>query len=304
MKAFSRCFTPHARTSRFSSICRVRSRHRCSTPRSPRWFAASAMRRATRRSSASLLRPHSTNPPVLRIGRIGRLPTGKSVMRSPMSFICGPSTIGCSNSWRQTAGPAGSPRRWRGSPMPRHTGMIQARRGVAFACAAGSMRASSVSCARWRRGGLIRDEAVLEIAAHAPKTIEALARSRSLGKGVAEGRLGNEILEAVRRGLANSMSLEPPPSRADTPPGLGPLIELLRVLLKQRCEDHQVAQKLVATAEDLEAIAADDNASVPALSGWRHEIFGKDALALKHGRLALTVRRNRIALVEVGDQAR
>ena len=144
------------------------------------------------------------------------------------------------------------------------------------------------------RGRIMRDEAVLEIAAHAPRTIEALARSRSLGKGVAEGRLGNEILEAVRRGLANSKALEPPaPSRADTPPGLGPLIELLRVLLKHRCEEHQVAQKLVATAEDLEAIAADDKASVPALSGWRHEIFGKDALALKHGRLALTVRRNR-----------
>jgi ribonuclease D len=108
----------------------------------------------------------------------------------------------------------------------------------------------------------------------------------------------------VQRGLANSKALEPPPSRVDTPPGLGPLIELLRVLLKQRCEEHQVAQKLVATAEDLEAIAADDNASVPALSGWRHQIFGKDALALKHGRLALTVRRNRIVLVEVADPAR
>jgi ribonuclease D len=155
------------------------------------------------------------------------------------------------------------------------------------------------------RGRIMRDEAVLEIAAHAPKTIEALARSRSLGKGVAEGKLGNEILEAVQRGLANSKALEPPaPSRPDTPAGLGPLIELLRVLLKQRCEEHQVAQKLVATAEDLEAIAADDNASVPALSGWRHEIFGKDALALKHGRLALTVRRNRIALVEVAGPAR
>ena len=60
----------------------------------------------------------------------------------------------------------------------------------------------------------------------------------------------------------------------------------------------------MATAEDLEAIAADDNASVPALSGWRHRIFGKDALALKHGRLALTVRRNRIALVEAADPGR
>jgi len=152
------------------------------------------------------------------------------------------------------------------------------------------------------RGRIIRDEAVLEIAAHTPKTIEALARSRGLGKGLAEGKLGGEILDAVGRGLANSQALQPPaPARADTPPGLGPLIELLRVLLKQSCEAHQVAQKLVATTEDLEAIAVDDQAAVPALSGWRYEIFGKDALALKHGRLALTVRRNRIALVEVAD---
>jgi ribonuclease D len=73
--------------------------------------------------------------------------------------------------------------------------------------------------------------------------------------------------------------------------------------LKQSCEAHQVAQKLVATSEDLEAIAADDEAAVPALSGWRYEVFGKDALALKHGRLALTVRHNRIALVEVAEPA-
>ena len=91
---------------------------------------------------------------------------------------------------------------------------------------------------------------------------------------------------------------QPAPSRAETPPGLGPLIELFRVLLKHRCETHQVAQKLVASADDIEAIAADDHSPVPALSGWRYEVFGRDAIALKHGRLALTVRDNRIALVE------
>ena len=155
------------------------------------------------------------------------------------------------------------------------------------------------------RGRIIKDEAVLEIASQTPKTIEALARSRSLGKGVATGKLGDEILNAVRRGLANAKGLElPVAARPDTPPGLGPLLELLRVLLKQACEEHQVAQKLVATAEDLEAIACDDHASVPALSGWRYEIFGKDALALKQGRLGLTVRRNRIALIEVAGPAR
>ncbi len=148
------------------------------------------------------------------------------------------------------------------------------------------------------RGRIMRDEAVLEIAAHSPKTIDALARTRSLGKGIAEGKLGSEILDAVRRGLADTKG-PAPPARVDVPHGLGPLVELLRVLLKQRCEEHQVAQKLVATGEDLEAVAADDDAPVPALSGWRYEIFGKDALALKHGRLAMTVLRNRISLVEL-----
>jgi ribonuclease D len=155
------------------------------------------------------------------------------------------------------------------------------------------------------RGRIMRDEAVLEVAAHVPKTIEALARTRSLGRGVAEGKLGREILEAVQRGLSEATALAPPfPAKTDVPAGVGPLVDLLRVLLKQRCEEHQVAQKLVASAEDLEMIAADDNVPVPALSGWRHEIFGKDALALKNGALALTVRGGRVALVEPASPVR
>jgi ribonuclease D len=147
------------------------------------------------------------------------------------------------------------------------------------------------------RQRILRDEALIEIASHAPRGIEALARTRGLAKGIAEGRLGKEILDAVATGLADP---DPPPAvpqKAQSPPGLGPLIELLRVLLKQRCEDYEVAQKLVASADDLEAIAADDRAEVPALSGWRREVFGADALALKHGALALTVGRNGIELV-------
>ena len=106
----------------------------------------------------------------------------------------------------------------------------------------------------------------------------------------------------MAQGLADP---DPPPAlpgKAEPPPGIGPLIELLRVLLKQRCEDFQVAQKLIASADDLEAIAADDNAPVPALSGWRREVFGNDALALKHGRLALTAGKNRIELVPLPER--
>ncbi|HWD59507.1 MAG TPA: ribonuclease D [Stellaceae bacterium] len=147
------------------------------------------------------------------------------------------------------------------------------------------------------RGRVLRDEAVIEIASHAPRNIEALARTRGLARGIAEGRLGKEILDAVAAGIADP---DPPPAidqKAQNPPGLGPLVELLRVLLKQRCEDFEVAQKLVASADDLEAIAADDQADVAALHGWRREVFGGDALALKHGTLALTAGRNRIELV-------
>ncbi|HEV2302538.1 MAG TPA: ribonuclease D [Stellaceae bacterium] len=155
------------------------------------------------------------------------------------------------------------------------------------------------------RGRIMRDEAVLEIAAQMPKTVEALARTRSLGKGVAEGRLGPEILDCVRRGLADpGLPEAEAAARPQPPPGVGPLIELLRVLLKASCEEHQVAQKLVASAEDLEAIAAADDASVRALSGWRYEVFGKAALALKHGRLGLTAGRNRVRLVDLPAEAK
>jgi ribonuclease D len=152
------------------------------------------------------------------------------------------------------------------------------------------------------RGRIMKDEAILEIAAHAPKTSEALGRTRSLGRGVAEGKLGQEILDAVAEGLADP---DPPPAiaaKAEPPPGIGPLIELLRVLLKQRCEDFQVAQKLIASADDLEAIAAADDAAVPALAGWRRQVFGEDALALKHGRLALTAGKRGIDLVPLPDR--
>ena len=148
------------------------------------------------------------------------------------------------------------------------------------------------------RGRILRDEALLEIAAHSPKTIDELARIRGLGRSVAEGKLGAEMLDCVLRGLAAPETDAPdPPPRNDMPPGLGPLVDLLRVLLKLRCEDNDVAQKLVANSSELEMIAADDHADVPALHGWRHEIFGQDALALKHGKLALTARGKRIVVV-------
>jgi ribonuclease D len=154
------------------------------------------------------------------------------------------------------------------------------------------------------RNRVVRDEQLIEIAAHAPKSVEDLAQSRGLGRGFAEGRFGTEILAVVREVLATPEAEYPePPPRRDAPPGLGPLTDLMRVLLKLRCEENDVAVKLVADSDDLERIAADDDADVRALHGWRMELFGKDALDLKHGRLALTAAGKRVKLIRPGREA-
>jgi len=150
------------------------------------------------------------------------------------------------------------------------------------------------------RSRLLKDETLVEIAAHPPRDADALSRCRGLSKSFAEGRMGEAILDAVQRGLDTPESECPKPeARPEVPPGLGPLIDLLRVLLKTRCDQHEVAQKLVANSSDLELIAADDNADVQALSGWRRDLFGAEALNLKHGKLALTAAGKRVKIIEV-----
>ncbi|MCC7167335.1 MAG: ribonuclease D [Rhodospirillales bacterium] len=138
------------------------------------------------------------------------------------------------------------------------------------------------------RNRVIRDESLLEIAAHGPASAEELAHTRGLSKSQAEGRWGQALLAAVARAKAIPEADCPRPiERPEPRRGAGPLVELLKVLLKTRSESHDVAQRLIATTDDLDAIADDDGADVPALHGWRREIFGADALRLKHGKLAL-----------------
>jgi ribonuclease D len=138
------------------------------------------------------------------------------------------------------------------------------------------------------RQRILRDEAIMEIAANHPTTIAELSRTRGLGKGMVEGKMGAAIMEAVAKGLAAPEDQAPKiADRIDVPRSLGPVIELLKVLLKMKCDQHEVAQKLIAGTADIEAIAVDDNADVPALKGWRREVFGQDALRLKHGGVGL-----------------
>lgn len=150
------------------------------------------------------------------------------------------------------------------------------------------------------RNRVIRDEALSEIAAHPPANAEELSHIRGVSRGFADGVMGKSLIEAVAAGIAlpeNDAPILPP--RVDIPRGLGPLTDLLKVLLKHKCEEHHVAQKLVANSSDLDRIAADDNADVPALHGWRREIFGDDALRIKHGEVALSATGRRVRLVPV-----
>ena len=151
------------------------------------------------------------------------------------------------------------------------------------------------------RNRVVRDETILDLCAHAPTTLDELARMRGLSKNFADGRLGQELLDAVKRGLAMPQAEIPTlPDGPDLPSGLGPIVELLKVLLKMKCEEHGVAQKLVATTAELERIAAsDDDTGIPALQGWRREVFGSAALDLKASKLAFTLKGKKIVLLKL-----
>ena len=152
------------------------------------------------------------------------------------------------------------------------------------------------------RNRIIRDDLLMEIAANRPTSIEQLAALRriSLDKGSAAA-----VVHAVQRALALPEDQLPElEHQARLPRGIGPVVDLLRVLLKFKCEEHHVAQRLVATTSDLEAIAAEDAPDVPALNGWRFEVFGRSALALKQGQLGLAVRDGQVGIMPMAEPAR
>ncbi|MBX9773150.1 MAG: ribonuclease D [Xanthobacteraceae bacterium] len=148
------------------------------------------------------------------------------------------------------------------------------------------------------RSRVLKDDVIGDIAIQAPTTIERLASLRSLPKGFERSKWGEAIVEAVKAGLARDPKTLPRFERAKPAVNGQATVELLKVLLRMTSEKHGVAAKVIATVDDLDRIAADDEADVPALSGWRRELFGEKAIALKHGKLALAVERGRVVAVD------
>jgi ribonuclease D len=151
------------------------------------------------------------------------------------------------------------------------------------------------------RGRILKDEAIDEVATQAPTDADALDRLRSVPKGFSGSRFGPDLLTAVRDALKDPEAYAPviERSKVSVSPAAGAVVELLKVLLKARAEEAGVASKLIATVSDLELIANDDEAATQALTGWRREAFGEDALRLKRGELALVLDGTRVRVVEV-----
>jgi len=146
------------------------------------------------------------------------------------------------------------------------------------------------------RNHILRDEAINEIAATEPRTKGELARIRGLGENNAKGALGAKILEVVEAGLASAdtdpISLPKRPKNDNTS---NFVVDLLKVLLKARCDENKVASKLVATSADIDAFVRGDKDAI-VLKGWRFEIFGREAQQLLQGGLSLGVNKGNLEI--------
>ncbi|WP_281301193.1 MULTISPECIES: ribonuclease D [unclassified Iodidimonas] len=164
--------------------------------------------------------------------------------------------------------------------------------------------------ARWReemaqardipRSRVAKDDVLLEIAAHPPAQIESLDQVRGLSRGFHASNPGAALWDALQEAQAISEQDLPKKPHSPRPSQKTPAIaDLLKVLLKCRCEDAGVAHKLVASGADIDEIARNAHAPVPAMTGWRYELFGRDAQALREGAIALTAHGNHIEIVEI-----
>ena len=150
------------------------------------------------------------------------------------------------------------------------------------------------------RQRILKDDAIQEIAQQKPRTLEALERMRAVQQGFGKSRHGPGLLHAINEAMDNPDRFAPKveePDRAGPPPGA--IVELLKVLLKQVSDDAGVATRLIANAADVETLARETNPDIPALRGWRHELFGEKALKLKSGKLALAASPKGVKIIEV-----
>ncbi len=150
------------------------------------------------------------------------------------------------------------------------------------------------------RSRILKDETIADIAMYKPRDLDSLLQIRSLPSDIAKGKVGKQILDLIQSAFDTPRDQWPRAPRRDAfPKQAAGTLEMLKMLLKINCADEDVAAKLVADTDDLEKLAVEDKPDIPALQGWRHELFGKDALALKSGSIAIALENGRIKKIRI-----
>jgi len=150
------------------------------------------------------------------------------------------------------------------------------------------------------RARILKDETLADIALFKPRDEDALLQIRSLPNDLAKGKIGKQILELSNAALNSPRENWPKAARKEQfPKNAQGTLEMLKMLLKINCAEEDVAAKLVADSEDLERLAVEAAPDIPALHGWRMEMFGRDALDLKAGKIALRLEKGRVKKVAV-----
>ena len=196
------------------------------------------------------------------------------------------------------------------SPSTYRTEPENAWKRLKFRARAKRNLAAFIALAAWRereaqqrdvpRNRILKDEALAEIATQLPAAPEDFRRMRAVPRGFGDSQQASSLLKAVKGALDGPMDQVPEVKQdpAATLPKPGAIVEVLKVALRIASERNSVAQKLIAAVADLEQIANDDEADVRALKGWRRELFGETALALKHGRMCIVVEDGEAQVVE------
>ncbi len=152
------------------------------------------------------------------------------------------------------------------------------------------------------RNRVLKDEVLLELASNPPEDGEMLERIRSVPKGFAASKMGRSLLDAMAAAKDNAppdFVAEPNRHRHREPSAAA--VDLLKTLLRLRAEEARVAPRLIANADDIERLAAGEDEGLAALTGWRRDVFGKDAIALRNGQLAIALENNEAVVVELED---
>ena len=212
-------------------------------------------------------------------GRLPWLDEEMAILTSPETYRADPE-----NAWRRLSGRLRKPRE------------------VAVLMEVAAWREREAQTRDVPRGRILKDDAVIDLAISAPRNVESLGRLRSIPSGFERSRTAADILEAVERGLARDPKSVPMPVRPRGRAATGAVVDLLKVLLKAVAEEEGVAPKVIATVEDLEAIAESDTAEVLPLHGWRRGFFGEKALALKAGSLGLAIERGRVVVRPISPE--